>query len=74
MKADQNESRPKYGCADCGSDEVRGDFDTYQVFIAKGDKLIHIGSDFVAGGITGLYCLGCGESIEVEDCGRIQIE
>ena len=74
MSSEPNESRPKYACAECGSDEVRGDFDTYQVYRAEGDKLIHLRSEFTDPAVLALYCTECGESIHIEDLREIEIE
>ena len=64
---------PKYACKECGSQEVRGDFDTYQVFLAEDDKLVHLRSEFTDPAILALYCNECGEQID-EDLHGIKIE
>ena len=74
MNSDNNEAYPKYACAQCGSVEVRGDFDTYQVYRAEGDKLIHLRSEFTDPAILALYCNTCGERIEIENLYEITIE
>ncbi|MYC29806.1 MAG: hypothetical protein F4X65_06930 [Chloroflexi bacterium] len=65
---------PKYACHHCGSEEVRGDLDTYQVYRADGDKLFHLRSEFTDPAILALYCNSCGEKIEIDDLGEIQFE
>ena len=74
MKSVNNEARPKYACGQCGSVEVRGDFDTYQVYLAEGDKLIHLRPEFTDPAILALYCNSCDERIVIEDRGEITIE
>ena len=65
---------PKYACRQCGSDEVRGDLDTYQVYRADGDRLFHLRSEFTDPAILALYCNSCGEKLEIDDLGEIQFE
>jgi hypothetical protein len=65
---------PKYACRNCGSDEVRGDFDTYPVFRAEGDKLAHLRSECPDGSVLALYCNECHEPIEIENLAEINIE
>ena len=65
---------PKYACRRCGSLKLRSNFDTFQVFRAEGDKIIHIGSDFLASGLWGLYSYECDEEIQVESLGSVKIE
>ena len=74
MSTDPGELPPKYACAECGSDEVRGDFDTYQVYRAEGDQLIHLRSEFTDPAVLALYCMECGERIDIEDLREIKIE
>ena len=74
MESENNEAHPKYACTRCGSDEVRGDFDTYQVFLAEGDRLIHLRSEFTDPAILALYCNHCHVRIEIEDLSEIKIE
>lgn len=74
MNPDSNEVSPKYGCRRCGSVEVRGDFDTYQVYRAEGDKLIHLRSEFTDPAVLSLYCNECGGRIEIGDLCDIKIE
>lgn len=74
MNSNSNEVPPKYGCLRCGSVEVRGGFDTYQVYRAEGDKLIHLRSEFTDPAILALYCNECGGRVEIEDLGEIVIE
>ena len=56
MTSENNATNPKYACKECGSEEVRGDFDTYQVYRAEGDKLIYLRSEFTDPVILALYC------------------
>ena len=65
MTSENNANSPKYACKECGNDEVRGDFDTYQVYRAEGDKLIHLRSEFTDPAIMALYCndFSCGARI-----------
>lgn len=65
--------RPKYACAVCGSDEVRGDFDTCPVFLAEGDKIIYLRSDTYPL-IDALYCNVCHADIEIENIDELIIE
>lgn len=74
MGAENNEARPKYACHRCGSDEVRGDFDTFQVYLAEDDKLIHLRSEFTDPVILALYCYVCDERIEIKDLSEIKVE
>ena len=74
MRTANTESRPKYACHVCGSDEVRTDPETYQVFLAQGDKLIFLRSDFNASGLSTIYCNECDEEIEVENLGDVVVE
>ncbi len=71
---DGKESPAKYACPHCGSAEVRGDFDTYQVYMAEGDKLFHLRSEFTDPAILALYCNECGERIEIENLEDVMIE
>ena len=68
------ESLPKYACRNCGSDEVRGDFDTYQVYRAEGDRLVHLRSEFTDPAILALYCAECHEPIEIGDLAELKIQ
>lgn len=74
MNPDDTEVFPKYGCHRCGSAEVRGDFDTYQVYQAAGDKLIHLRSEFTDPAVLALYCNACGAGIQIDDRAGIEIE
>ena len=74
MVIGNNDAQPKYACKACGSDEVRGDFDTYQVYRAEGDKLVHLRSEFTDPAILELFCNICHELIEIEDFAGIIIE
>lgn len=73
MTTENSSDRPKYACAECGNDEVRGDFDTYQVYLAEGDKLIHLRSEATDPAILELYCNACGAEVEIDDLGEIEI-
>ena len=74
MVIGNNDAQPKYACTVCGSDEVRGDFDTYQVYRAEGDKLVHLRSEFTDPAILELFCNICHEPIEIEELAGIIIE
>ncbi len=74
MGSSKNEEGPKYACRSCGCHEVRGDFDTYQVYLAVGTKLIHLRSEFTDPAVLELYCNRCQEQIEIEDISEITIE
>ena len=65
---------PKYACRYCGSDEVRGDFDTYQVFRAEGDKIVFQRSECPDGSVLALYCNQCQAPIEIENVAEIKID
>lgn len=65
---------PKYACRNCGCTEVRGDFDTYQVYRAEDDKLIHLRSESTDPAVLALYCTECHERIEIEDLAEIRIQ
>ena len=73
MNSNSNDVRPKYACCMCGSNEVRNELDTYQVFLAEGDKLVHLRSEYFGTGLLALYCNSCYEPIEVDDLGKIEI-
>ena len=66
MTPANTEIRPKYACTECGSTEVRGDFDTYQVYQAEGNKLVHLRSEWTDPAILELYCNVCHVEIEVD--------
>ena len=73
MSTQNSSELAKYACRNCGSDEVRGDFDTYQVYRAEGDRLVHLRSELTDPAILALYCNSCEEQIEIEDLGEITI-
>ena len=73
MSSDNTTPSPKYACKECGSDEVRGDFDTYPVFRAEDDKIVFLRSELTDTGVMELYCNSCGEEID-EDLAEITIE
>ena len=64
MTSEYNTVSPKYACKECGSDEVRSQFDTYQVFRAEGDRLVHLRSEFPVTGLLALHCNWCDEPIQ----------
>ena len=66
MNPENTGALPKFACKECGSLEVRNDFDTYQVFLAEDDKLIHLRSEFTDPAILRLYCNFCGEQIDAD--------
>ena len=65
---------PKYACRNCGSHEVRGDFDTYPVFQAEGDKLVFQRKECPDGSVLVFYCTDCHEPIEIENVAEVKIE
>lgn len=67
-------SDPIYACRICGSDEIRGEPDSYPVFLAEDDKIVYLRSETYANDLSELYCNHCDEPIEVEDFGAIKIE
>ena len=69
-----DEELPKYACSHCGSDEVRGDFDTYPVYRTEGDRLIHLRTECPDPSVMALYCTNCHEPIEIEDLSGLKIE
>ena len=73
MISENNATSPKYACKECGSDEVRGDFDTYPVYLAEGDKLVFLRTELTDIGVMELYCNSCGEEID-ENLDGITIE
>ena len=73
MTTENSSDRPKYACDQCGNDEVRGDFDTYQVYRAEGDRLIHLRSEATDPAILELYCNSCGAEIWLEDLDEVEI-
>ena len=68
------EELPKYACRNCGSDEVRGDFDTYQVYRAEDDRLVHLRSEFTDPAVLVLFCTQCHGRIHIEDITEIKFE
>ena len=68
MTSDSNSTRPRYVCPHCGSAEVRGDFDTYPVFLAEGNRIVYQRSESTDAGVLELYCNVCHELI-VDDLG-----
>ncbi len=73
MATDANNEPAKYACRNCGSNEVGGNYDTYPVFRAEGDKLIYLRSESNERGVLALYCNECGKRVEVDDVGEIVI-
>ena len=73
MKLNNSTESPRYGCRQCGSVKLRGGFDTFQVFRAEGDVVVHLGSEFSASGLLELICYECGKEIEVDDLGEVHI-
>ena len=63
MNANNSETQPKYACPHCGSIEVRGDFDSYPVFRAEGDKLVYTRAETIVSGLSVLYCNACHDFI-----------
>ena len=73
MTSENNATSPRFACKECGSDEVRGDFDTYPVYRAEDDKIVFIRTELTDIGVTELYCNSCGEGID-ENLEGITIE
>ncbi len=63
----------RYACPHCGSNEVRGDFDTYPVFLAEGDRLVYQRLESTHAGVLELYCNFCHELI-TDDLDDVLIE
>ena len=74
MTYQYNEPLPKYACRECGSDEIRGESDSYPVFRAEDDKIVYLRSETLPGGPSYLYCNECEEPIEADDIGGIEID
>ncbi len=68
-----DDTRPKYACARCGSNEVRGEFDTCPVFRAEGDRIIYLRSETYPD-LSALYCNNCHADIEIENIDALIIE
>ena len=66
MTSENNATSPRFACKECGSDEVRGDFDAYPVFRAEDDKIVFLRSELTCAGVLELYCNSCGEEIDEE--------
>ena len=73
MTSENNATSPRFACKECGSDEVRGDFDTYPVFRAEDDKMVFLRTESTDAGVLELYCNSCGEEIN-EDLYGITLE
>ena len=67
------DNTPQYACRLCGSDEIRGDFDSYAVYRAEGDSLVFLYSELTDPIATSLYCVRCGGRLELtqEELGNI---
>jgi len=65
---------PKYACPKCGSEEVRGDLDSYQVYRAEGQKLVYLRSEFTDPAVLALHCLDCNERIPLGELADIEIQ
>ena len=74
MNCNADEPKPKYACRVCGSAELRSELNAFDVFIARGDKLVHVRNEGTPGGLQGLYCYECGEAIEAGYLGDIRIK
>ena len=74
MSTENREVPPKYACQECGSVELRSDLNAFTVFVAEGDKLLHVRDEGAPGGLQGLYCYECGEEIDAGYLGDIPIE
>ena len=73
MTSENSATSPRFAYKECGSDEVRGDFDTYPVFRAEDDKIVFLRTELTDIGVMELYCNSCGEEID-EDLDGITIE
>lgn len=74
MTSQRNDPLPQYACRICGSDEIRGEPDSYPVFRAEDDKIVYLRSETYDNDLSDLICNECHEPIEVADYGRIKIE
>lgn len=74
MTSQRNDPLPQYACRICGSDEIRGEMDSYPVFRAEDDKIVYLRSETLPGGLSYLYCNECDEPIEADDLGRIRVD
>ena len=63
MNSNRNYDIPRYACPHCGSTEVRGDFDTYPVFLAEDNKIVYQRLESTDAGVSELYCNSCHELI-----------
>ena len=59
MNTNNDDVSSKYACPHCGSVEVRGEFDSYPVFLADGDTLVYTRSETIVAGLSALYCNTC---------------
>ena len=73
MISNDDTAFPKYGCRQCGSVKLRGNFDTFQVFRAEGEVIVHLGSEYLVSGLLGLFCYECDGEIAAESLGDIKI-
>lgn len=64
---------PKYGCRQCGSVTIRGSYDEFPVFEAKGDAICFLRTDRDLLIPLELTCFECGRKLEVDDIGDIEI-
>ena len=64
---------PKYGCRQCGSVTIRGSYDEFPVFEAKGDAIVFLHTDRDLLIPLKLTCFECGTRLEVDDIGDIEI-
>ena len=74
MSTESKEALPKYACQWCGSTKLRSELNAFNVFVAREDKLIHVGDEGVACGLQKLHCYECGEEIAAGDLAHIRIE
>ena len=65
---------PKYACKECGSVNIRSDFNGYDIFIARGDKLIHVGDEHLEPLIQTLFCMDCDEELPGQFLDDLNIE
>ena len=74
MNCNADEPKPKYACQACGSTRLRSELNAFNVFIARGDKLVHVRDEGIACSLQELYCYECGEEIDAGYLGNIRIE
>ena len=74
MHPENTKTTPKYACKECGSVNIRSDFNGYDIFIARGSKLIHVGDEHLEPLIQALFCMDCDEELPVQSLDDITVE